>query len=249
MKHHIVVGGSKGIGREFVKKLLKQNAKITILSRSSIDLVSKNIVHLPFDLNNIDSFKEKLKDINNIDSISFFQKYRPSQEKSSNINEEMTVCINATKEIIELLQSKFKEDGLKSIVLIGSIASSFVAQEQPANYHISKSALLGILNFYAVNLGKFGIRVNMVSPSTVIKDENREFYKNNEELYNLYASLSPLMDVVKAEDVSNLVYYLSSENAKFITGQNIKIDGGISLQWQESLAREIKNMSNKKVTQ
>ena len=249
MKHFVVVGGSKGIGREFVKKLINENNRVTILSRNPIDINSENINHIPLDLNDISSFQKRLEKIKDIDSISFFQKYRPKKEDCFNLNDEMNISVNATKKIIDLLEDKFYKTGLKSIVIIGSIASSFVALEQPANYHISKSALLGLLNFYAVHCGNLGIRVNMVSPSTVIKDENREFYKNNKELYTLYTTLSPLKSIVKSKDVANLVYYLSGENSQFITGQNITIDGGISLQWQESMARNISNMNDIKVTQ
>jgi NAD(P)-dependent dehydrogenase (short-subunit alcohol dehydrogenase family) len=250
MSHHVVVGGSKGVGREFIKNLLDDDSnRVTIVSRGSIDIKSDKIEHVSVDLNDIDNLSLQLRSISEIDSIVFFQKYRPSSKCEYDFNQEMNINVIATKQIIEILENKFKPSGLRSIVLIGSVASNFIASEQPIDYHISKSSLIGILKYYAVKLGESGIRVNMVSPSTIIKDENKAFYDSNVELYELYKKISPLKDVVKAKDVSNLVYYLLSKKANFITGQDITIDGGISLQWHESLMREHSSQSNQKVTQ
>lgn len=248
MKHHIVVGGSKGIGKEFVKKLLRKNHKVTILSRNPIKIKSKNLTHISIDLNNLEDLKEKCQSIISIDSISFFQKYRPKNNQDFSLEEEFNVSINSTEEIIKNCKKQFKKNGNRSIVIIGSIASSFIASEQPSNYHISKSALLGLVKFYAIELAKEDIKVNMVSPCTVLKEENKNFYKKNKKLSSLYKKVSPLKKMITSKDVSNLVYYFSSKKSNLITGQNIIIDGGISLQWQESLAREVSTI-NTKVTQ
>lgn len=147
------------------------------------------------------------------------------------------------------MKENFKADGLRSIVLIGSIANTYIAAEQPASYHIAKAGLTGLMKYYAVLLGNNAIRVNSVSPSSVIKDENREFYKQNSKLYDLYAGLSPLNRVGESEDIVNAVNFLLSTQASFITGQDIMVDGGISLQWHESMARKLVDLDKLQVTQ
>lgn len=250
MKYFLVVGASKGIGREFIKKLLKNKKnRVLLISRSNVNIESKNVTHFKTDLLNEDDIRDTLKRIKKmeykIDSLLFAQKYRPASTAVNNLREELLVNVEATKIIIEGLKQSFNKKGLKSIVVIGSIASAYVADEQAVDYHISKSALVGLVNYYAVTLGGMGIRINMVSPSTVIKDENRSFYNNNKILYDLYSMVSPLNSVLGSKDVVNLIKYLLFKKSKFITGQDIIIDGAISLQWQESLARKISNITNK----
>lgn len=254
MKYFIVVGGSRGIGREFIKNLSKNDKNtILLLSRTSVDIEKSNIIHFKTDLlkkKDIVNTIEKIKKLEyKIDSVFFCQKYRIIAKEQYSLKDDFSINVEATKNIIELIKESFNQKGLKSIVVVGSIASKFVATEQPVDYHISKSALIGLVNFYAVELGILGVRINMVSPSTVIKDENKKFYKNNKSLYHIYKDISPLNDVVKVKDVINLVKYLLSKKSRFITGQNIIIDGGISLQWQEVLSRRFSNIDNLKITQ
>ena len=99
--------------------------------------------------------------------------------------------------------SNFKNKGSRSIIIVGSVASKFIVTEQSCDYHIVKSALLGILNYYAVTLASKNIRVNMVSPAFVIKDENKEFYNKNKELLNLYKEISPTGDIVTSKNLSD----------------------------------------------
>ena len=66
----------------------------------------------------------------------------------------------------------FVDNSSKSIVVIGSIASKFVAEEQSRDYHIAKSALVGLVNYYAVSLASKGIHINMLSPSTKATSES-----------------------------------------------------------------------------
>jgi len=252
MKTYLVVGGSKGNGREFIKQLMKSDRNLILLiSRENIDLEFKNIIHFPTDLldekqllSTLKSIKEQYK----LDSIAFFQKYRSSDGTEDNLRNNFKVTIEATKLIIDATQDCFKKNGLRSIVLIGSIASKFVALEQSADYHIVKSALVGLLNYYAVSLAHFGIRLNMVSPGSIIKDENKIFYKKNKDLTNLYKSVTPLHEITTSSALFNLTYYLLSKKSKFIIGQDVWIESGSSLIWQEALARQVANLDNLKIT-
>jgi len=252
-KHYLIIGGSKGIGKAFIQECLLEDIKVSLISRNSIDIKHSNLYNFNHDLENISELNSTLQSIidknGSIDTITFFQKFRPQHETINILESECKVSLESTQVIIEFMKNFFKKDGLNSIVLIGSIANSYIAQEQPASYHIAKSGLLGLMKYYAVTLGELNIRVNSISPSTVIKNENKEFYRQNKDLYDLYSSLSPLNRVAQAEDIVHMVNFLISNKASFITGQDIIIDGGISLQWQESLARKLSSFENLQVTQ
>lgn len=253
MKVYLIIGGSKGNGKEFIKRLLKNsNNLVLLISRNEIKINLKNIIHFPTDLLNKKELKNTIKEIKKrfkLDGIVFFQKYRPSDPLQANLIDNFTVSIESTKIIIESMKNNFKKKGLRSIVLIGSIASKFVAQEQPSDYHIVKSSLIGLLNYYAVKLASNNIKVNMVSPAMVIKEENEKFYKSHNELLNIYKDISPLGNITNAKDIANLVYYLISKKSKFIIGQDIWIDSGTSLVWQDNIGKKFSKLNTLKITQ
>jgi NAD(P)-dependent dehydrogenase (short-subunit alcohol dehydrogenase family) len=253
IKNYIVVGGSKGIGRELSKKLLKQkNVRIILLSRNNIDIKSPNIKHFRTDLASLNNLNKTLefikKKYENIQGIIFLQKFRPIIKSKNDLALELRVSVESTKIIIEFFKDMFVENSSKSIVVIGSIASKFVAEEQSIDYHIAKSALVGLVNYYAVSLASKGIHINMLSPSTTIKKENKSFYKENKKLSSLYNELSPLKKMMKSQNIVDVIKFLLSKKSKYINGQNIIIDGGISLVWQEVIGRKYANIKTK-VTQ
>ena len=93
-------------------------------------------------------------------------------------------------------------------------------------YSASKAAVIGFTKSLCKELGPSGICVNAVCPG-VIKTSMLDIY--TEEELNSLAEETPLMRLGAAEDVANLVSFLASDKADFITGQAICVDGGISV--------------------
>jgi NAD(P)-dependent dehydrogenase (short-subunit alcohol dehydrogenase family) len=156
---------------------------------------------------------------------------------------ELATTLTATRNVFEWVAERgcFSSEG-GALVVIGSAAGSFVAAEQPVSYHVAKAGLTQMVRYYAVALGSKGVRVNSISPGTILKDENQSFYQDNPELERLYRDIIPLGRMGTAQDVANLVIFLLSDNASFLTGQNIALDGGVSLHWHETLARRLSPM-------
>jgi NAD(P)-dependent dehydrogenase (short-subunit alcohol dehydrogenase family) len=128
------------------------------------------------------------------------------------------------------------------VVFVSSVFGERVGEGQPLSYHIAKASLNQMARFYAVNLGRKGIRANAVTPFTFLKEESRNFYLNNRELMDLYKDIIPLGRMGTTEDSGNLIAFLCSPQASFINGQNIYVDGGLSLVWPETLARRLKSL-------
>ena len=179
-----------------------------------------------------------------MNSIVFSHRYRGHDDDWAG---ELQLSLTATKNIIDYLADKFTDDG-GSIVIIGSIASYLIAEEQPLSYHVGKACINQMIRYYAVKLGPRGIRFNCISSGTILKDESKDFYLKNEKLYNLYKSLSPLNRMGTSEDIANAAVFLSSAKASFINGTNLVVDGGISLRGHESLARKLSSLNDLKVT-
>ena len=126
--------------------------------------------------------------------------------------------------------------------MVSSVFSKHVGEGQLASYHVAKAGLDQLMRYCAVSLGAKGIRSNGVTPFTFLKDESKSFYMNNEPLMNLYNSIIPLQRMPTTEDSANTIEFLCSPRAAFLTGQNIVVDGGLSLVWPETLARRLAQM-------
>jgi NAD(P)-dependent dehydrogenase (short-subunit alcohol dehydrogenase family) len=80
----------------------------------------------------------------------------------------------------------------------------------------------------AVDLGRFGIRVNCVSPYAVATPLAKDFLKLDEDgVHSLYSNLKG--HVQKAEDVAEAALYLGSDESKYVSGHNLLVDGGFSI--------------------
>jgi len=198
----------------------------------------KNITFQPVDISNpkeIDSAIEKItRTHGKLDGVVFSQRNR-DQENSWSRHLEIT--LTSTRNFLEATQDSFVEKGNKSVVMISSIASRSVADEQDEGYHAAKSGLLGLCRYYAHRLGPSGVRVNCVSLGTILKENSKKFFLEQKELHELFCKITPLRRMGTAKEVAEVVGFLLSEKASFITGQEIVVDGGVGLQWQESLAR------------
>jgi NAD(P)-dependent dehydrogenase (short-subunit alcohol dehydrogenase family) len=94
------------------------------------------------------------------------------------------------------------------------------------------------VRYWAVTLGRRGIRVNSVSPGTVLKAESKRFFVGDKQLSELYRRITPLGRFGHAREVAQVIGCLCSEATSFVTGREIVVDDGVSLQWPESLPRE-----------
>jgi enoyl-[acyl-carrier-protein] reductase (NADH) len=88
----------------------------------------------------------------------------------------------------------------------------------------------------AIKLGEKKIRINAILATRLIKHENKKFYlkKNNKIRKNL-EKITPLGRMSHAKDIANAVSFFMSNDSSFITGQSVKIDGGLSLINQEHI--------------
>jgi NAD(P)-dependent dehydrogenase (short-subunit alcohol dehydrogenase family) len=175
-----------------------------------------------------------------LNNLIFFQRFR---DNGDDWRGELETSLTATKQIIEGLVNDFDNSDEKSIVIISSAASHFIAEEQPLSYHVAKAGLNQLVRYYAFMFGAKGIRVNSVSPAIILKEEAKEFYRKNKPLEDLYKRITPLGRMGTSEDVAGAVSFLCGSNAAFITGQNIIVDGGLSLQCQDGLARKLSSLS------
>ena len=161
-----------------------------------------------------------------IDYLVFLQRSRESEDQWYH---EFNISLTLTKSIVELMTNRFTGSD-KAIVIVTSVNAHLVHPGLPIGYHMAKAALEQMARYWAVELGPKGIRVNCVAPGTVHKGgpdwPNRAFHER----------ITPLRRMGYADEVASVIAFLASPMSSFVTGQTITVDGGVSLQWQESLA-------------
>jgi NAD(P)-dependent dehydrogenase (short-subunit alcohol dehydrogenase family) len=241
MDHVVVVGGTRGLGRVVAERFLEKGAHVTIVSRSPMQAsaASANLKHVEADLEGPDCAGEILRQV--LDSggairyLVFCQRYRGTGDAWAG---ELKVTVTATKEIIEALAGHFCPSGDRAITAVSSVYAEFVGASQPVGYHVAKAGLNQLVRYYASSLGRRGIRINAIMPLTYLKPESKEFYLSNQALMDVYKRFVPLGRLGDVEDSANMIEFLCSSKAGFINGQCIFVDGGVSVVWQEALARD-----------
>lgn len=227
----IIVGGSKGIGKAIYLNLRKQKKNVLAISRSLKK--SKNFVNL--DLSNPDSIEReietKIKKKFWVKNLIFCQRYR-----GDDLNGHFKIGLFSSKYFIDALGKSLMNNS--SVVFINSIASQFIVSEQNLGYHLSKAALENFVKYYAVKFGDKQIRFNSISPGTVIKPESKKFFNKSRKYKMVADKIVPLKRLCKTDDIINLANFLCSDKSSYITGQNIVLDGGLSLLGQETVARK-----------
>lgn len=148
-------------------------------------------------------------------------------------NWDLTVSVGLRAPLFASQQAiaRMSSNGGGSIVNIGSIAAFLVSLESPA-YHAAKAGLMQLTRYLAANTGNSQVRVNSVLPGFIVQDEHQErFLRNDNAEYRERAEhCHPLQKVGRASDVADAVLFLCSDAARFVTGQELTVDGGFSIQ-------------------
>ena len=252
-KHTLIVGGTRGTGRALVRTFATGDRVVSVIGRRpppESDLKAPHVHYWMVDLLDEKRLTKALSEIvrknGKLSSLVFCQRYRGQEDVWSG---DFQTSLTATKNAIEQLAEAFDEGGDKAIVIVGSVASRFIAEEQPLGYHVAKAGLVQMVRYFAVILGSKGIRINGVSPGTILKEESKNFYLEHKELMGLYKRIIPLGRMGTAGEIAQVIEFLCSPKSSFITGQNIVVDGGLSLQWHESLARKLASLTHLPITQ
>ena len=236
----LVTGGTRGIGRAITEAFLKEGYKVIVLYRGSEDkakeLREKGVVTIKCDVgdrNQVRKAREEVEKITpqldvlvNNAGIWYLMPFENFDEEK--YQEMLRVNLNGviyvTYEFLPLL----KRSKSASIINIASNAGIGTAFEGTTFYAITKAGVIILTRRLAFELGKYGIRVNAVAPGWIETDmtvggkseEEKEKIKEN------IRNRTMLHTTGKPEDIANIVVFLASDKARYITGQVIVVDGG-----------------------
>ena len=136
------------------------------------------------------------------------------------INTNLKSCFLLTKPCINVMRTQ--KSG--RILFTSSITGPNVAQARLSAYSSSKGGVNAFIKAASLELAKDGITVNAVSPGNIVTESMKNLY--GEEGLKEIAKVVPTGELGDADDIGYAMVYLASDQAKFITGQAIVVDGG-----------------------
>jgi len=241
MKYKVlIVGGGNGLGSQLARLLVEENIEIHVLTRScpieEVDNVA--VTRHQADLQHLDNAQiDELGSLMaSMDATAFCQRYRKArddhQSSCEDALDEYQVCIQSTALMIEKMIEKIRKNSdmnltqrPKQLLLVGSTYTSYAGFDQDWSYHAVKSALHGLVRYFAIRSNGL-YAINMISPPTFMKSKTEDYW-NKTEKYNRWKNY-PSKSLPTANDIAELAKVILLSSSRFINGQNIVCDGGAS---------------------
>jgi len=234
----LVTGASKGIGQAISVELAKSGYRIVVNYKSdekgaltTLEMVRKegsdgNIMQ--FDVSNFDETQRAVDDIlkqnGSIDALVnnagitadglFIM--MPRKDWEAVINTSLSGFYNVTKPVLEKM-IRLKRGAIVSIASVAGL----LGNRGQANYSAAKAGLIGASRSVASEVARLGIRVNVVAPGLIETDMIKDA-----PLENIKAII-PMARIGKPQEVARVVRFLCSDDASYVTGQVISVNGGM----------------------
>lgn len=224
MKNILVVGGSRGIGREIVNSQLEKGNNCYNFSRTESGINNQNLVE-----EKIDILSDDLPDIENIDSVIYCPgsiNLKPIlQLKEEDFVNDFNINVLGAIKTVKTYLNNLKKGDDPSLLFFSTVA---VGQGMPfhSSVSVAKAGIEGLTKSLAAELAP-SIRVNCIAP-TITRTDMAQRILRNEKIEENIANKHPLKKICEAKDISDMADFLISHNAKNITGQIMHVDGGMS---------------------
>ena len=236
----ILLTGAGGlIGRESVKHLIAQKAIIIAIDVNEFE--SEANLFLKADITEkteIDGVIEKvMKNYGRIDGLvnlayprtedwgnAFEQIEYSSWQK--NVDMQMNSVFYICQQVLKIMKAKGSGSIVNIASIYGVVGNDFTLYKEyggtsPAAYASIKGGIINFSRYLASYYGRYNIRVNCVSPGGIIDKKNQ-----HSSFIERYSDKSPLGRLGRPEEIAPAISFLLSDDATFITGHNLMVDGG-----------------------
>ena len=238
----LVTGASSGIGAQCAIDCSRMGAKVILVARNEERLKQtlnrmEGDGHLvmPFDLSSSDGLKETIKEvvgqvgkINGVVNCAGISSVTPLKLVTDELLDQffrtnVYAAINLSKEVTRA--GNYDKEGGCSIIFLASIMG-LCGEKCKTMYSATKGALIAAARSMACELAKNRVRVNVVSPGAIETPINAKLPHMADPELRKELEAKHLLGLGECSDISNACIYLLSDAAKWVTGQNLIVDGG-----------------------
>lgn len=240
----IVTGGTKGLGYGMAKGLAEAGADIVIVSRTPADCervaaeiaaTGRRSIGIPTDVSKLDSINkmvelaaEKMGRIDILVNNAGTAVTKPSLDLTEE-DWDYVVDLNLKGQffIAQAVGRLMKEQKSGSIINIASVFGVIV-DKNVLPYHASKAGLIHMTKALASEWARYNIRVNAVSPGYVITPMNEKEF-SDPKVMDHFVKKIPQRHLGQVDDIVGAVVYMASDAARYTTGSNLLVDGGMNI--------------------
>ena len=226
MGKYLIIGGNSGIGKSLLEKLNQEGHEVIAANRKGLKEMPLGVEYVEYDA--IDS-ESKLTIIDAIDGLAYCPgsiNLRPFSRLSlEEVRQEMELNFFGAFRTIQQVLPSLKKSENPAIVLFSTVA---VGTGMPFHASIAsaKGAVEGLTRSLAAELAP-SIRVNAIAPSLTDTPLAEKLLGNDVKKQGA-AERHPLKKFGTSEDIAEAAYYLLTPNSKWVTGQILHLDGGMS---------------------
>lgn len=247
-KTALITGGASGVGRATAHRFGQEGAaNIVLMDRNAtalVDVVAEvqqatgaNVVGIPGDVSIDGDCEAAVSQAVNVGgSLDILVSNAPAHSSypflelpRSEWDRTIAVMLRASFVLGQLAAQTMVATKTPGSILYTSSVSALGASISYAHYGVSKAGIVNLVQTMAIELVDYGIRVNAVSPGPLDTPQSRDVLGSDEamEAARKHWPLVPMKRLGKPEEIAATYAFLASEDAAYITGQNIIVDGGL----------------------
>lgn len=230
----VVTGAADGIGRATALKLSAEGARVLGCDLNGSGLTDLAVHHtLMLDVTDpaapetlLAAARDSLGGLDVLVNNAGISRGAPIETLAEETwDQVLDVNLAAVFRISKAAIPLLKESGQGRIVNIGSVMSDLSAPGMAA-YAVSKHGVAGLTKTLALELGEFGITANYIRPGAIVTGITRDVFAADEAFRGFWEQKAALRRLGQPEDIANAIAFLASDEAAFITGHGLLVDGG-----------------------
>ncbi len=239
-KRTLITGGTKGIGLAITREFLELGAEVIVVARNTKSIQGKlknsaNLFTVEGDLTDADLRKSLVQKIEEnwgkldvlVNNVGTNVRKKFVEYSEAEYRQLFETNLFSMMELTRLCYPLLKKSGGASVINIASVAGTFDVLSGPP-YGMTKAAIIQFTKHLTAEWSVDHIRINTISPWYIETPLTKAVLEQPDRLEKIIAR-TPMGRVGQPEEVSALASFLAMDKSSYITGQNIMVDGGMSV--------------------